>query len=312
MGTRARFLTYATTRRTGLERLEVMLGEIETTDRQLSTWLPHSELSRLNRLPSNHTLSLGTALCTTFRSIAYWRRETAGAFDPAVGALIEVWGLRGNGAWPSDARLAAARAASGFDRLAFDADGCTIARTTGVTIDAGAFGKGDALDRARAAVEQSDAPWLIDLGGQIAVGGHPPRRDGWAVGIAHPARRHERALTLALTHGSIAVSGGSERDLVDAGRRIGHVLDPRTGRPAPFGGSLVVWHADAMAADVLSTALYVMGPVAGVAWANARGVAAAFLEVVPTPRGRESLRIDTTDVFDRRFGAPELSLGLDR
>jgi thiamine biosynthesis lipoprotein len=35
--------------------------------------------------------------------------------------------------------------------------------------------------------------------------------------------------------------------------------------------------AEALTADVLSTALYVLGPDAGSAWAERRGVAAAFL-----------------------------------
>ena len=64
-------------------------------------------------------------------------------------------------------------------------------------------------------------------------------------------------------------SGTSER-----GR---HILDPRSGNPCPSWGSTAVVAPKALTADVLSTALYVLGPDAGFAWAERHGVAAAFL-----------------------------------
>ena len=49
------------------------------------------------------------------------------------------------------------------------------------------------------------------------------------------------------------------------------------GRPAEFQGSVVVWHDRALVADILSTALFVMGPKTGLAWAEEHGIAVAFL-----------------------------------
>jgi thiamine biosynthesis lipoprotein len=79
--------------------------------------------------------------------------------------------------------------------------------------------------------------------------------------------------------GSLSTSGGSERDRFAAGRRISHHLDPRTGEPAAFIGSVSVWHPSAFVADVLSTALFVMGPEKGLSWAEARGLAACDLQM---------------------------------
>ena len=69
---------------------------------------------------------------------------------------------------------------------------------------------------------------------------------------------------------------GSERDVRVGGRRVGHILDPATGEPAAFAGSVTVWRERALVADILSTALYVKGPERGLAWADARDVAAAI------------------------------------
>ena len=55
---------------------------------------------------------------------------------------------------------------------------------------------------------------------------------------------------------------------------------------------------DAFTADVLSTALYVMGPDAGLAWASARGFAACF--IVPAAGSRD-VTFRTTPAFDQRF-----------
>lgn len=301
MGTRAVLSTWTERRDAGVERLERLLRALEDTDAQLSTWRPDSEVSRLNAAAGSGASVLSPSLCDLMRTLEHWTAETRGAFDPAVGALTAAWDLHGRGRVPSQAALAAARARSGWHRLTFDAGRCTLRMPAGMSIDVGAFGKGEALDRARAAVHAttSDGPpptgdrhaaWLIDLGGQVAVSGVPPGTSGWDVSVAHPRRRETPVLRLQLPSGSLATSAGSERDLRVGPRRIGHILDPRNGRPADFDGSVTVWHERARAADVLSTALFVMGPEKGLDWADARGIAAVYLlaGAAPAPVVRAS------------------------
>jgi len=138
---------------------------------------------------------------------------------------------------------------------------------------------------------------MIDLGGQVAVGG--PAEAPWPVALAHPQHRDAVALRLHLAEGSLATSGGSERDVRVAGRTLGHVLDPRTGAPVSRRGSVTVWHGRALVADVLSTALYVMGPEAGLRWAEERGIAACFLEPGDVPSAPVAVR--ATRAFRHRF-----------
>jgi thiamine biosynthesis lipoprotein len=144
-----------------------------------------------------------------------------------------------------------------------------------------------------------DFPWMIDLGGQISVGGPSPQGGSWPIAIAHPRARDIPVMHVRLTSGSLSTSAGSERDLDVAGVRIAHHLDPRTGRPAEFDGSVTVWHQRGLVADMLSTALYVMGP-AGLRWAEERGLAACYL----TPDG-ENVRMEATTAFRRLLSAQE-------
>jgi thiamine biosynthesis lipoprotein len=290
MGTRARLSTYTETREGGLATLESALEVLEHTEEELSTWRQSSQISVLNRHPVGEPWTAPPRLCRMFADVWEWHRATDGAFDPAIGRLLAAWDIHGEGAVPTQETGPKALASSGMALLAFDQSRCTVTRRADVAIDVGAFGKGEALDRAAAVL--GDDPWMIDIGGQIAVGGRAPQAGSWPIGVADPRQRDRPVLQVEMARGSLSTSGGSERDLVVNEVRVGHVLDPQTGRPAAFEGSVTVWHERGMAADVLSTALYVMGPEAGLRWAEVRGIAACYL--IPE---RGTLRVETTGAF---------------
>lgn len=304
MGTFATFVAETADREAGLAKLERMVRVVERTEAELSTWRDDSVLSAVNGQPVGEALPVPPTVCGLLRRIGRWHAATDGAFDPAVGALIEAWDLRGDGRQPDDDDLQAALAASGLDKLVLDAESCAVTRRTAVTIDAGGFGKGEALDRVREAERGRSGAWFIDFGGQMTVSGEAS--DGaWTVGVAHPARRGLSVLELSLAAGSLATSAGSERDLVlEDGSRIGHIIDPRNGWPVIRSASVTVWHESAFVADVLSTALYVMGQDRGIAWAAARGIAACFIAF---DRDVVDVVFRTTPAFEARFPLPATS-----
>jgi thiamine biosynthesis lipoprotein len=280
MGTSGTLITYAQNRQNGIEQLEAFLEILEETERELSTWRNDSVLSRLNRHPVKVPFKVDKSLCRLFKDLLFWQWETGSAFDPAIGSLIEAWGIRQGGRWPQPEVLEAARALTGMRYFQFNPSLCEITREQEVRIEEGAFGKGEALDRVfNYTVKNKAAPWLINLGGQVMVYGHPPKAISWKVDIAHPRHRDQVLLTIDMTSGSLSISAGSEKDLQINGRRIGHILDPRTGYFTDFTGSVAVWHEQALVADILSTALYVMGPREGLVWAEARKLTACFFVI---------------------------------
>ncbi|MCY4659679.1 MAG: FAD:protein FMN transferase [Acidobacteria bacterium] len=297
MGTVARFVAEAPDRETGLLRLERMVRIVEATEAELSTWRDDSVLSALNRQAVGVPRPVPAVTCDLFRRLTTWHAATGGTFDPAVGRLVDAWGLRRSGASPGIA--SPEQAPAGFHRLELDRARCTVTRRAPVTLDAGAFGKGEALDRVRRADTGAEGAWLIDFGGQVAVSG--PAADGpWPVALAHPERRAEAAARLRLGGGSLATSGPSARDVrLDDGGRLGHILDPHSGRPVARSAPVTVWHEQAFVADVLSTALYVMGADTGLAWAGARDLAAAYLIADAAGGG---VRVRATQAFEERFG----------
>jgi thiamine biosynthesis lipoprotein len=192
---------------------------------------------------------------------------------------VDAWDLRGEGRIPSRAQLAAARTATGLRRFQLSATGTTgIRRDSTAWLDTGGFGKGVALrEAARALRDAGVSSAFLNFGGQVLALGSEAGGD-WIVPVAHPSRRAEEVLRLHLSGRSASTSSQSERWVDVGGRRLGHVLDPRTGEPVPAWGSVTVVAEDPAVADMLSTALLVLGPEAGARWAkDRRDVAVLFL-----------------------------------
>jgi thiamine biosynthesis lipoprotein len=163
--------------------------------------------------------------------------------------------------------LARARVACGVSRFRIDAAAGTVTRLAAdAAIEEGAWGKGYGLDRAAIALKAagvSDA--VLDLGGQVLALGVDADQRPWKVPVADPRDRARTVAVLGLTNVSASTSGDSERSRSAGGRRIGHLLDPHTGEPAPDFGSVTVVAPTGLVADVLSTAFFVLGPERGLA-----------------------------------------------
>jgi thiamine biosynthesis lipoprotein len=275
MGTRVTLTARAENRDAALSTLEALLDSLERSEGRLSTWRSDTPFGRLNTVEAERRVPLDERTCSLFRDLSEWWRETGGAFDPAVGTLVKAWRVDQEGRLLSDTDLERLRPAARLPAWRFDWRACTLTRPRDGRLDSGGFGKGAAFDEA-VRVEVGARGGLIDLGGQVGAFGEPPA-GGWRVGIAHPVDRQKELFAISMASGSIATSGGSERDRRVGGTRIGHIIDPRTGRPSEFHGSVVVWHTQGLAADVLSTALYVMGAEEGFRWAESKHIAACYL-----------------------------------
>ena len=123
------------------------------------------------------------------------------------------------------------------------------------------------------------------------------------VTVADPEHRDRAVLSFSMRDGSLSTSSGSEKHFEIAGRRLSHIIDPRSGEALPPRGSVSVIADDALTADILSTALYVHGERDGLRWADAHAVAAIFISPTRTIRLSSSARARLRDVqlLDRKF-----------
>jgi thiamine biosynthesis lipoprotein len=263
MGTLVTLTVEGETRADAVAASESALDALQRAEQRLSTWRDDSELSRLNSSPVGTPFVSSAEMWQELGAAKRCHALTRGAFDPSVGALVRAWGLRAGGRRPSSQELAEATAAVGFDALETRETRTFVRRRADLVLEEGAFGKGAGLDRA--IEEIASAPGtvsaVIDIGGQVAVwrSMHASTPEAATIGIADPLSRDRPLLAIAIDGGSLSTSGDSERGIVVDGRRYSHHIDPRTGFPAPDLGSVTVWAPVALAADCLSTGLFVLG-----------------------------------------------------
>jgi len=260
------------------EALDAALDTVASLEARLSNWRATSELSRLDASGGG---AVSEPLAAVVDSALALATLTAGAFDPTSESLTLAWDLRGPGRVPDDRELAAALARVGHRRVrtGFDDAGGRQVDLGGTALDLGGIGKGFALDRAAAVLRARGLTGAsLDAGGQRLELSDAPL----VTWIASPTDRDRPAVQVLHRGGSLATSAQSERNVRAGGRRIGHVLDPATGRPVVTRASVTVWAPGATRADALSTALLVMGRDAARAFAAAHpGIGVLWLE----PRG---------------------------
>ena len=278
--------------------IEAAFGEVERLDKVLSNWRDDSELAALNRQADAQPVICSPDLAAVLEVALHWAGESAGAFDPTVEPLMRRFGLRGaegrlpgvppesGGASATSAAESPAPAAPGpvgWRHVRFDSVRRAVRfDAPGVGLDLGGIGKGYALDAAlRILVAHGIESALLDFSGQILVHGAGPDDGGWRIGVAGPADRDRPGEVVRITSGSLASSGNGERSVAGANGPVGHILDPASGRPAGFTGTVTVLAGDGVTADALSTALFVMGPGRGTAWAAAHDLDVVYLWRAP-------------------------------
>jgi len=241
------------------------LGVFRRVDSLMTNWTTTSEVARLNR----EAISAGTRVhpevgTVLDASLRLWR-ESDGAYDITVEPLVRAWGfLGGPRRVPGDEEIRAALARVGAQRMHYDSASRWLRfEEPGVRIDLGGIAKGYAVDVAAESLATHGVNHaLIDLSGNMVARGAPPGAGGWRIGIRDPRDRIPFVARLTLSGGAISTSGQYEQFVAHDGRSYGHILDPRTGRPADGLISVTVLAPTALECDGWDTPLFVLGPVA--------------------------------------------------
>ena len=238
---------------------------LDRLEDQLTVYRDHSEVCRLNRTAFDAPVPVEEGLFGLLQLAARITEEADGAFDVTAGALIKAWGFfRGPRRVPSDAERAAALERVGMGRVRLNPERRTVQfERRGLEINLGSIGKGYALDCVGGFLAATGKfPAVLLHGGRSSVyaRGNPdddPR--GWLVGISHPWESGRRLAEVWLRDRSLGTSAATFQHLEYNGKKLGHLLDPRTGWPASGVASATVIAPTGAEADALSTAFYVGG-----------------------------------------------------
>jgi len=267
MGTSWTLQCYAEDASTAERAARAAFLAVDEVERVATDYDPASELSRLGDRASAgamvDSVVLSALLFELLVEAQSFARLTDGAFDPTLGASTKLWRrAKRQGEPPTPSRLDAARASGGWRSLELDNEH-RAARLglEGMRLDLGGVAKGQALDRALAAlVSHGIERALIEGGGDLRAGAPPPGESHWWIALEGTSS------SVPLAHAGMASSGDHYRGFDHDGSRYSHILDPRSGHALSAGESATVIAPTAAEADAFASAACVAEIRVSSAW----------------------------------------------
>jgi thiamine biosynthesis lipoprotein len=231
---------------------QAIAARLEAILAQMSHWRSDSVLGRFNRAAGGTWIALPADFARVLEAGLDVFERSAGAFDPAIGALVDAFGFGPEppGPAPNAGEVERLRARSGAARLAFDRDPARLRQPGGLRLDLSGIAKGFAVDALGSVLRAHGCTHaLVEIGGELLGLGLRPDGDPWWVDLETPIGAVP-PLRVALHQLAVATSGDYVR-----GR---HTIDPRSGWPVEHALAVSVIHASAMSADAWATALGVL------------------------------------------------------
>ena len=272
---------------TDVQALQTALAAaVQRVDAQMSPWLPGSDLNRLNHAPVGAWVTLPAEILEVLVCALDVCRLSAGAFDPAAGALVDAWGFGAVRDAPDAEAIRTATSVAPvartptYEALELDSGMLRARKHAPMHLDLCGIAKGYAVDRMADVLRQNGVPHaLVALDGELrAVGG---QADGqpWAVAVESPetGRRAVHSV-VELQDLAVATSGDYRHYLQVGDARLAHTMDTRRGAPVRNEvASVTVLARQCVHADAWATALLVAGPGEGLALAQRMGLEALWM-----------------------------------
>ncbi len=265
------------------------LDVIDHWESRLTVYREESDVSQINARAFRETIAVEPQLFDLLWRSRHWFQHTQGAFDVALGALIDAWGFRqGPPRMPSPEERREAQQRSGMAHVDLDPERRSIRfRRDGAALNLGSIGKGFALDRAAERLRETPGcrAALLQAGGSsvLAIGGIDERR-GWTIRLRHPYDSERCLGAIHLRDLAMGTSSARYQHLPGVHERLGHVLDPRTGWPAQGTLQACAFAPLAADADALASAFFVGGAKVAEAVCAAHPEAGAILLTEPAER----------------------------
>jgi thiamine biosynthesis lipoprotein len=261
---------------------DAAIAEIERLEALMTTWRPDSELSRVNAAAGRTAVAVSPETFDVVREAIHASEISDGAFDITFETLHGLWKFDEDldPHPPTDAQIKAKLPLVGYRPIHLDASKRTLfLDREGTKISLGGIAKGYAVDQAaRVLKEAGVTSFIAQAGGDLFTAGRKPDGSEWAAGIRDP-RGPGYFATLPVSDHAFSTAGDYERSYVIDGKRYHHIIDPKTGRPAPLCRSVTIWAPTALLADEIDDAVFILGPDKGMALVESlEGVGAVVVD----------------------------------
>ena len=269
MGAEARLTAWTADEKTARAAFDDAFRELERLESLMSVWRAGSDIVRLNDAAGRQPVRVSQEVFDALRAAREFGDTTSGAFDVTFGALSGLWKFDHDqdNRIPAPADIEQRLPLVDYRNLELDAAARTAYLTrAGMRAHLGGIGKGIAVDRvANILRERRITSFMIQFGGDMYLAGMPGTRQ-WRVGIQDPRGEGNSSFaSMELVDAAVSTSGDYERFFVQDGVRYHHIIDTRTGQPARGTRSVTIVAKTSTTADALSTGVFVLGPVAGMA-----------------------------------------------
>jgi thiamine biosynthesis lipoprotein len=256
--------------------------ELDRLDRLLSNYRADSVLEGFNASQSTEPQSLPAELVSLLELAKTVHEQSSGCFDPSVRPLVHAWGFDTESpSVPTEAVLAASRARVGLRHLEIIDAEHVRKLVPDLEIDMSSIGQGYSADRLAAVLEENGVTsYLAEIGGEMVARGSKPDGSPWRIGVERPDESDAVARTLVSPesgHFAVVTSGTYRHFFEVGGKRLSHIIDPRTARPVEHAlRSVTVAGHEGATAAAWGTALLCLGPEEGPATAARHEIAALF------------------------------------
>ena len=250
-------------RETALSVVDSVYVELDRIEALMSEWQPETPVSLVNSNAGAQPVAVPEELVRILERGIEYGRLSQGAFDITWRGMGALWTFGEDFRVPGEKEVSEAVRRVDFRKIVLEGNSVFLPEP-GMAIGLGGIAKGYAIDRAGMKIRQAGIRnFLVDGGGDILASGNVNGRS-WLVGIQDPrGEQSDLIRKLSVSEGAVVTSGDYERFKIVDGRRYHHIIDPRSGYPADKCRSVTVFSSEAEKADVLATAVFVLGPEEG-------------------------------------------------
>jgi len=261
MGTYVNIVLY-TTGDNATALIDGGFDKIDELSKIASNYDPQSSVSQLNQ--NGYIKNAPLELIEMINLSLEYNKITDGAFDITVQPVLDLWS---EGLWKESEQVQQQKineALKLVDSSAIVVDGQNIRfEKDKMAVTLGGIAKGYIIQKVIEYLEKNGIEnAMVNAGGDIATLGKKPGGNKWVISLENPDNTSEKIAAFEVAGEAVTTSGNYYR-YFDPEKEAHHIIDPRTGYSAGECISVTIITESATIADILSTSVFVLGPVEG-------------------------------------------------
>jgi thiamine biosynthesis lipoprotein len=252
--------------------LRAGLRETQRIDRLFSYWDSTSQVTKINRLAGIRPVVVDQEVLDLIARTLKISALSGGAFDItfASGDKIYKFDRQAHASLPDSATVRHSVRRIGWQKVQLDLVKHTVfLPEKGMRLNLAGILQGYGVRRAQELMKKMGITGgLINGSGDVYCWGQQPDGSGWRIAIGDPARPQSVSSWLTVSDLAVVTAGNYEQYFTVGGRYYGHIINPHTGYPATGLRSVTIICPDVELADALDDAVFVLGPIEGLALIN--------------------------------------------